>query len=110
MYPDFQGSLAGWCPLAFRLTPTSRGSRVSVQSICREASSIVSPAPPCSGMQGGVLVLTALQTAPLLVVASIYARRAPQRAMSLWLWNDHSLRYPHKTWKGVSQLLSLPGV
>jgi len=30
-----------WCRFAFRLTPTSRGSSVRVQSIYREASSVV---------------------------------------------------------------------
>jgi hypothetical protein len=33
-------------------------------------------------------------TAPLLVLASIYARHRPQRAMSLQPREDHSLRYP----------------
>jgi hypothetical protein len=50
------------------------------------------------------------QTVPSPVVASIHEGRTLQRSMSLWPWQDHSLRYPHQTREEGQQLLPLSGL
>jgi hypothetical protein len=59
---------------------------------------------------GRVTTEPIVQTAPSPVVASVYARHAPQRAMSLRPREDHSLRYPHQTGEERPQLLPLSGL